>query len=169
MRPKQWFAAFAFVIALGATEARAARTTCPNIVGVWNSWASGLFGKGDTTFRSDGTAIHGSGIRGVWKCEGGKIQMSWGGETPKLFTLQGGKLVDPGGIVGFSREGGAQASRSETGAKEERETPSGKQRVAEAPKKNSSPRCREERAGASRCHGRDQAVAARRVCQCKTA
>jgi tetratricopeptide (TPR) repeat protein len=145
-------ALFAAFVRLDTADARAA--ACPNIVGVWNSWASGIFGKGDTVFKSNGTATHGSGIQGVWKCEGGKIQMSWGGETPKLFTLQGNKLVNPVGIVEFSREGGAQASRSESGVqasrdesstKEKREAPS-KQHLTEAqkPERPKEPRVQPE-------------------------
>lgn len=79
------------------------RPSCPNIVGVWNSWASGLFGQGDTTFKADGTATHRSGIPGVWRCESGKLMISWGGETPKEFKLTDNKLVNPDGGVGFSR------------------------------------------------------------------
>ncbi|HXZ16872.1 MAG TPA: hypothetical protein VEH77_13010, partial [Roseiarcus sp.] len=62
---------------------------CPNIVGTWQSWASLLFGQGDTTFNADGTAIHRSGIAAKWKCRGDRIEMSWGGSPPELFTLEG--------------------------------------------------------------------------------
>jgi tetratricopeptide (TPR) repeat protein len=133
MRPKLWLITLAFLVAFGPMEAQAARTSCPNIVGVWNSWASGLFGHGDTTFKSDGTAIHGSGIRGTWKCEGGKLQMSWGGSAPEVFTLRDNKLINSSGGVGFSREGAAQASRSESSTQEKREAPA-KQQVAEPQK-----------------------------------
>ncbi len=83
--------------------ARTGKKGCSNIVGTWNSWASGLFGQGDTVFRGDGTATHRSGIPGVWKCEGDKIRMSWGGESAKLFTVSDNKIVNADGGVGFSR------------------------------------------------------------------
>lgn len=82
------------------------RVGCPNIVGVWNSWASGLFGKSDATFNSDGTSIHRSGIAGKWWCESGQLRMSWGGENPKTFRLSDDRrqiIEIATGAVGFSR------------------------------------------------------------------
>lgn len=79
------------------------KKACPNIVGVWNSWASGIFGKADATFNSDGTALHRSGIAGRWKCEDGKLKISWGGEDEKIFTLSSNRLLSASGMVGFSR------------------------------------------------------------------
>jgi len=86
-----------------ADTARKTGKKCPNIVGVWNSWASGLFGQGDTVFKQDGTATHRSGIPGVWKCDNGKLMISWGGETFGEFKLDSNKLVNSDGGVGFSR------------------------------------------------------------------
>lgn len=82
------------------------RTSCPNIVGLWNSWASGLFGKADTTFISDGTAKHRSGIPGTWKCEGGQLVMTWGSGRVEHFTLSPDrkKIIRSDGAVGFSRD-----------------------------------------------------------------
>lgn len=83
-----------------------ARSRCPNIVGVWNSWASGLFGKSDATFNSDGTSIHRSGIAGKWWCEQGQLRMSWGGEAAKTFRLSDDRrqiIEIASGSVGFSR------------------------------------------------------------------
>ncbi|MBI4275518.1 MAG: hypothetical protein HY659_12555 [Rhizobiales bacterium] len=82
------------------------RTSCPNIVGVWNSWASGLFGKADTTFGNDGTAKHRSGIPGTWKCESGQLVMTWGSGGVEHFTLSPDrkKIIRSDGAVGFSRD-----------------------------------------------------------------
>ncbi|MGD0642854.1 MAG: hypothetical protein ABSC22_19105 [Roseiarcus sp.] len=132
MRPRPWFAALAFLIALGAAEARAGG--CPNIVGVWNSWASGLFGQGDTTFNSDGTVVHRSGNSGVWKCEGGKIVMTWGIGAPELYTVEDNKIINAAGIVGFSREPGTPSPPAATVAQQERTTPRRKPQLA-APRK----------------------------------
>lgn len=78
---------------------------CRYITGEWNSWASGLFGKSDTTFRSDGTATHRSGIPGKWWCESGKLFIQWGGEFFQEFTLSDDRkqIVGPTGGVAFGR------------------------------------------------------------------
>jgi len=46
MRLNSWLVALALPAAFAASAAHGA--DCPNIVGTWNSWASGLFGQGDT-------------------------------------------------------------------------------------------------------------------------
>ena len=103
---------------LGQADAASAQNgarggRCPNIVGTWQSWASLLFGQGDTTFNADGTAMHRSGIAATWKCRGDRIEMSWGGASPELFTLEGNQLINSHGVVGFSRlEGQAPPSAS---------------------------------------------------------
>ena len=84
-----------------------AKEKCPNIVGTWNSWASGLFGKGDATFHANGACIHRSGIKGKWWCEGGQLWIAWGGENPKTFRLSPDRkrivhIAD--GSVSFSRD-----------------------------------------------------------------
>jgi Caspase domain len=49
---------------------------CPDIVGKWTSWASFLFGSGDTSFKQDGTWIHPiSGDGGKWWCEGDQLRI----------------------------------------------------------------------------------------------
>ena len=91
----------------------AARSRCPNIVGIWNSWASGLFGKSDTTFNGDGTSIHKSGIAGKWWCETGQLRMSWGGETPKTFRLSDDRrqIIE---IAAAARSASAETDRLRT-------------------------------------------------------
>ena len=54
---------------------------CSNIVGVWHSWASAVFGKSDTTFDRNGTWSHRSGQGGKWWCDGGQIILSKTGES----------------------------------------------------------------------------------------
>jgi hypothetical protein len=89
------------------TREKTEAAMCPNIVGVWDSWASGLFGKSDTTFHNDGRAIHRSGISGKWWCESGRIWLKWNpGEAHEVKLTAGGKkiMVVSNGSVGFSRE-----------------------------------------------------------------
>jgi hypothetical protein len=79
---------------------------CPNITGVWNSWASGFFGRGDTTFTKDGAARHRSGLSGRWWCENGRLRISFSGEEPKSFkvTSDGKRIIDlANGGTGYSR------------------------------------------------------------------
>jgi hypothetical protein len=80
---------------------------CPNIVGIWDSWASGLFGKSDTTFNKDGTASHRSGITGKWWCDNGHIWLKWTtSDNHEIKLTAGGKkivVVSDGHLV-FSRE-----------------------------------------------------------------
>jgi hypothetical protein len=80
---------------------------CPNIVGVWDSWASGLFGKADATFNKDGTAMHRSGISGKWWCDNGHLWLKWTTSDPHEVQLVGGGkkiIVASDGHLVFSRE-----------------------------------------------------------------
>jgi hypothetical protein len=79
---------------------------CPDITGVWNSWASGMFGKGDATFNKDGTATHKSGIPGTWRCENGQLRMGWNHKepSPASITTDGKTIIDSDGKVVFSRD-----------------------------------------------------------------
>lgn len=82
--------------------------SCANkIVGLrWSSWASGLFGAGDTTFYSNGTAMHSSGITGMWRCEGKEFVLKWSTtDWGHLAPSADGKhLADPTtGKVWFTR------------------------------------------------------------------
>lgn len=70
------------------------QSRCPNIVGIWSSWASGLFGRNDTTFKRDGTAFHRSGIPGTWQCDSGRMIIHWsGGEKHTVTFSSDGKEV----------------------------------------------------------------------------
>jgi hypothetical protein len=85
-------------------QSRAAQ--CPNITGVWNSWASGLFGKGDATFRVDGSAIHRSGIPGKWWCANGQLRIEWADGKPGAVRLSadGKQILSGSGSVHMSRD-----------------------------------------------------------------
>jgi hypothetical protein len=78
---------------------------CPDIVGAWNSWASGMFGKGDATFNRDGSAVHRSGISGKWWCENGQLHIDWSDGKPGIVrvTANGKQIIN--------RDGGIHASR----------------------------------------------------------
>jgi hypothetical protein len=85
------------------------RTGCPNVVGVWNSWASLVFGTSDTTFNKDGTWGHKSGQGGKWWCEGSefRIQKPGSGVEKYRFSPDGKQIIgiQPyNGIVVFSRD-----------------------------------------------------------------
>jgi hypothetical protein len=84
--------------------ARPAAARCPNIAGVWSSWASGVMGKGDTTFGSDGSAFHRAGIRGKWWCEAGQLHIEWPDGRPGLVMLSGNRIVGPDGKVHMTRD-----------------------------------------------------------------
>ena len=79
---------------------------CSGLTGKWNSWASFLFGKGDVTFTRGGRLIHGSGIKGTWRCKGGRITVKWNGD-PNYYKLKksanGRQLVHDNGKVSFRR------------------------------------------------------------------
>lgn len=88
----------------GQTPATGKR--CPNITGIWSSWASGLFGASDTNFRPNGTATHKSGIEGTWRCEGGQIWLHWTGSEKHAvrFSADGKKVYRlPDESLVFSR------------------------------------------------------------------
>jgi hypothetical protein len=94
-------------IAVAATPAGVpAAANCPSIVGTWNSWASGLWGKGDATFYKDGTATHRSFIfNGKWWCKNGQLHIEWADGKPGVVTLSAdGKKI-------FSADGGVHMSR----------------------------------------------------------
>ncbi len=84
-------------------KSRASR--CPNISGVWSSWASGIMGKNDTTFGRDGTASHRSGIRGKWWCADGQLHIEWPDGLPGVVTLSDDRRTI------FSRDGGVHMQR----------------------------------------------------------
>ena len=71
---------------------------------MWNSWASGLFGKGDTTFRRDGSASHTS-TNGKWWCDKGKLIIQWSGGEPHEVRMHADKknVSLTNGQVVFSR------------------------------------------------------------------
>jgi len=80
---------------------------CPNIVGVWNSWASGMWGKGDTTFKSDGSATHSPGGAGKWWCANGQLHIDWGGSGkpgPVRLSADGKKMLGSDGGIHMSRD-----------------------------------------------------------------
>jgi uncharacterized caspase-like protein len=79
---------------------------CPNIVGTWNSWASGMWGKGDATFYKDGTATHRSFFfNGKWFCKSGQLRIEWADGKPGAVT------VSPDGKKIFNSEGSVHMSR----------------------------------------------------------
>lgn len=91
---------------MGGKGKAAARGACPNIVGVWNSWASGLFGKSDTTFAADGSATHRSEIVGKWWCKEGTLYLVWGSQTGDYkitVSPDGSKIYNYLGALSFSR------------------------------------------------------------------
>lgn len=86
---------------------RAAPSVCSQLTGAtWSSWASGMFGAGDTTFGGGGKAVHKSGITGTWSCSGSKILLQWPGETmrPMTMSADGKTLLGEEGQTRFSRK-----------------------------------------------------------------
>lgn len=134
---------------------------CPNIVGEWHSWASLLFGPGDTTFRSGGTAIHRSGLTATWKCQDGKILMSWGGGAPELFTVEGDKIVNSIGIVAFTREAAPSPSSEGAAGPSQTKPPAVRAKAPEPPKSLPSkiPPLVEARTRAAKASGYDSRAA----------
>jgi hypothetical protein len=66
-----------------------------------------MFGKGDATFNSDGTAMHGSGIPGKWGCEDGHLFIRWaidGRPGEVKLSRDGKKVTTPDGGVHMSRD-----------------------------------------------------------------
>lgn len=92
--------------AVETTTVQKKATGCPNIVGAWDSWASGIFGKGDATFNEDGTATHRSGIPGKWWCENGQLHIEWADGRPGLVKVSrdGKKIISAGGGIHASRD-----------------------------------------------------------------
>ena len=90
----------------GSQEKKPQGSRCPNIAGVWDSWSSGLFGKGDTTFNKDGAATHRSGIRGKWWCENGELRIEWsdGKPGPARLSADGKKIFNAQGEIHMSRD-----------------------------------------------------------------
>jgi hypothetical protein len=81
-------------------------TSCRSIVGVWTSWASGLYGKGDTRINGDGTITHPSS-KGTWSCKAGEYVHVWevfGVRGPYRLSPDGKRLIKlEDGSVSFSR------------------------------------------------------------------
>jgi hypothetical protein len=83
-----------------------ASNVCRQLTGhTWSSWASGMFGAGDTTFSAGGRAVHRSGITGTWSCSGSKILLQWPGEgmRPMTMSADGKTLLGEEGQTRFSR------------------------------------------------------------------
>ncbi len=89
-----------------AARAKSPASRCPNIAGVWSSWASGFMGKNDTTFGRDGSATHRSGIRGKWWCADGQLRIEWPDGQPGLVKLSsdGRSIVSDDGRVHMKRD-----------------------------------------------------------------
>ncbi len=87
-------------------EVKSKGKRCPSIAGAWNSWAAGLFGKGDAVFGKDGSATHRSGITGTWRCENGQLHITWSDGKPGLVHLSpdGKKITNAAGGVHASRD-----------------------------------------------------------------
>jgi hypothetical protein len=90
----------------GTAHTNPSRSGCPNVVGEWNSWASFVFGKSDTTFNADGTWRHKSGQGGKWWCEGAEILLQKPGEEPARykFPADAKQMISVNGSVTFSRD-----------------------------------------------------------------
>jgi hypothetical protein len=87
-------------------RAKSSTSRCPNIAGVWSSWASGFMGKNDTTFGSDGSATHRSGIRGKWWCANGQLHIEWPDGKPGVVRLSDDRrsIISGDGRVHMKRE-----------------------------------------------------------------
>ena len=92
--------------ATATTTQKSKGQRCPNITGAWNSWASGMFGKGDAVFNKDGTATHRSGIPGKWRCEDGQLHIEWSDGKPGLVRLSADRkqILNASGGVHASRD-----------------------------------------------------------------
>jgi hypothetical protein len=93
-------------VAVATSAGVPAAASCPSIVGTWNSWASGLWGKGDATFYKNDTATHRSIIfNGKGYCKNGQLHIEWADGKPGPVTLSAdGKKI-------FSADGGVHMSR----------------------------------------------------------
>ena len=80
--------------------------SCRSIVGVWTSWAGGIYGGNDTRINSDGTIDHPSS-KGKWSCSGGEYVHVWdafGVRGPYRLSPDGKRLIKiEDGSVSFSR------------------------------------------------------------------
>jgi hypothetical protein len=80
--------------------------SCRSIVGVWTSWAAGVYGKNDTRINSDGTIQHPTS-KGTWSCSGGEYVHVWntfGVRGPYRLSPDGKRLIKiQDGSVSFSR------------------------------------------------------------------
>jgi hypothetical protein len=84
----------------------AASGGCRSIAGTWTSWASRLYGRGDTRINADGTLWHKSS-RGTWTCNGGIYHHTWdsfGVRGPYKLSGDGRRLIKiTDGSTSFSR------------------------------------------------------------------
>lgn len=70
-------------------EAKSARGSCQNIVGVW-TWMNGT----ETVFNADGTGRNSFGGPCTWKCVGGAVVANWNVGVVDRITISGdGKSV----------------------------------------------------------------------------
>jgi hypothetical protein len=80
--------------------------SCRSTVGVWTSWAAGIYGRNDTRINSDGTIKHPSS-KGTWSCSGGEHVHVWdafGVRGPYRLSPDGKRLIKiQDGSVSFSR------------------------------------------------------------------
>jgi hypothetical protein len=89
-----------------AASGRNPETSCRSIVGVWTSWASGIYGRNDTKINADGTIAHPSS-KGTWSCSAGEYVHVWtafGLRGPYRLSPDGRRLIKiKDGSVSFSR------------------------------------------------------------------
>ena len=85
---------------------RGAGASCRSIVGTWASWASGIYGKKDTSIKADGTIEHRTS-KGTWSCTAGEYIHVWdafGVRGPYTLSPDGKRLIKiKDGSVSFSR------------------------------------------------------------------
>jgi hypothetical protein len=85
---------------------RNSEASCRSIVGVWTSWAAGIYGRNDTRINPDGTIQHPSS-KGTWSCSGGEYVHVWdafGLRGPYRLSPDGKRLIKiEDGSVSFSR------------------------------------------------------------------
>jgi hypothetical protein len=85
---------------------RSSQPSCRSIVGIWASWASGVYGKQDTRIRADGTITHPTS-KGTWSCTAGEYIHVWdsfGVRGPYSLSPDGKRLIKiKDGTVSFSR------------------------------------------------------------------
>ena len=85
---------------------RSSPASCRSIVGIWASWASGIYGKKDTKIKADGTIQHPTS-KGTWSCTAGEYIHVWdsfGVRGPYTLSPDGKRLIKiKDGSVSFSR------------------------------------------------------------------